>query len=508
MVEVIDWRSNTNFYSRGMWHVYFACFIAFFNSAINGYDLSVFNNLATFKSFGTSFTGNDDFKDNSSKYALTSAILQIGSIIGCFFVGLVSDNIGRRGGMLIGSVIIIIGVILELATSSLDVFILGRFLIGFGVVQVTTAAPTYTVEVAHPQFRARAGAIYNTGWNTTPSINQNNLLPSTVVSYNDADDNPSTWQIPVGIQAAFSAIVLIGCFFIPESPRWLMSKGREDEARKFLVHYHGNDDENHPIVEFTLKEMRDALAEEERQNQASYAALFTGRAMLYRTGLILAIAFFSQYAGSWLASGFTVIVNDQFGFKTAQQQLGLSIGTNILGFIFSQFGAAYVDRLGRRTMLLYGTIAYVVCWLVIILCLNSFNQDQSQRALGIFGWIMIQVFSMIYSFTWTPLNALYPVEILPFSARAKGMALCQLLINAAGVIQSWVLIYGVNAWGWEFDSFYLVFNAFAAVVIYFTFVETKGYTLEKIDEIFEDPNPVKKSLSEIRTYVSASEKKA
>ncbi|KAJ3093369.1 hypothetical protein HK100_006647 [Physocladia obscura] len=148
-----------------MWHVYFACFIAFFNSAINGYDLSVFNNLATFKSFGTSFTGNDDFKDNSSKYALTSAILQIGSIIGCFFVGLVSDNIGRRGGMLVGSVIIIIGVILELATSNLNIFILGRFLIGFGVVQVTTAAPTYTVEVAHPQFRARAGAIYNTGWN-------------------------------------------------------------------------------------------------------------------------------------------------------------------------------------------------------------------------------------------------------------------------------------------------------------------------------------------------------
>jgi sugar porter (SP) family MFS transporter len=486
-----------------MVQVYFACFIAFFNSAINGYDLSVFNNLATFQSFGQSFIGGPGFNLNSSDYALTSSMLQIGSIIGCFFVGLVSDNLGRRGGMITGSVIVILGVILELATSTIGVFITGRFLIGFGVVQVTTAAPTYCVEVAHPQFRARAGAIYNTGWNV-------GAVPASILllamSYVDAPNAPQAWQIPIGIQAVFSGIVLIGCFFIPESPRYMMSTGKEEEAKQFIIHYHGNDQEDHPIVEFTMREMRDALADESRQNQASYAALFTGRAMRYRSGLIVAIAFFSQYAGSWLASGFSVITNAQFGWSTPQSQLGVSIVTSIIGFIVSQFGAAYTDKLGRRTMLLYGTIGYTVCWLIILITLNSFNNDPTQTALGIFGWVMLQVFSIIYSFTWTPLNALYPVEILPYSARAKGMAMCQLFINAAGVIQGWVLVYGVNAWAWKFDAFYLVFNAFAAVVIYFTFVETKGYTLEKIDEIFEDPNPVKKSLSEVRTYVSAADK--
>ncbi|KAJ3345557.1 hypothetical protein HDU83_003941 [Entophlyctis luteolus] len=504
MIEVVDWKKNTNFFHVGMWQIYFACFIAFFNSAINGYDLSIFSNLATSDSFGLSFINQTDFQAHSDKYALTSAILQVGSIMGCFFVSLISDGLGRRGAMIAGSLIIIVGVALELVTTNLNFFIIGRFIIGFGVVQVTTSGPTYTVEVAHPQFRAQAGAIYNTGWNV-------GAIPASIIllggyklckAMSYVDTGPFAWQLPIGVQAAYSGVVLIGCLFIPESPRWLMNKGREEEVRRFLVHYHGNDIDDHPIVETTMREMREALADEAHQNSASYMALFTGRAMLYRTGLLLAIAFFSQYAGSWLATGFTVIVNSQFGFSTKQQQLGLSVGTNIVAFIFSQLGSSLVDRLGRRTMLFYGTIAFVTCWTIILVCLQIFNNDESLQAVGIFGWVMIQVFQMIYSFTWTPLNALYPVEILPYSARAKGMALCQLLINLSGIIQTYVFVFGVNAFGWKFDAFYCVFNAFAAVIIYLYFVETKGYTLEKIDEIFNDDNPVEKSLSQ-RVVVSA-----
>ncbi|KAJ3205006.1 hypothetical protein HDU82_005469 [Entophlyctis luteolus] len=317
------------------------------------------------------------------------------------------------------------------------------------------------------------------------------------------DTTPLSWQLPIALQALFSGVVLVGCFFIPESPRWLLDKGRDEEVRRFLVHYHGNEIEDHPIVEFTLNEMREALEDARRQNTASYMAFFTSIPMLYRTGLLIAVAFFSQYAGSWFASGFNVIVNSQFGFSSPQQQLGLSIVTSILNFVAAQIGASYVERVGRRPMLIYGSMSYVVCWIVILICLQIFNNDSSQTAVGVFGWIVVQVFSMIYSFTWTPLNALYPVEILPYSARAKGMAFCQLLINAASVIQNWVLIYGVNSYGWKWDAFYCVFNVFAGFIIYTHFVETKGYTLEKIEDIFNDPNPVKKSLSEIRQVVSA-----
>jgi len=249
--------------------------------------------------------------------------------------------------------------------------------------------------------------------------------------------------------------------------------------------------------------MRDALEDEKRQNAASYLHLFRGRAMLYRTGLLLAVAFFSQYAGSWVASGFTGLVNGYFGFNTEQAKLGAGIVPGIVGFITSQIACIYLDRIGRRPLLLYGQISYSVCFFLILFCLLAYNPsvDLSDKtpATGSIAWaviafVILQIFSIIYSFCWTPLNALYPVEILPYSARAKGMALCQLFINAANVVQSWVLVYATNAWGFHFFAFFGCFNAFASVIIWKYFPETKGLTLEAIDSIFQDPNPVAKSL--------------
>ncbi|KAJ3115184.1 hypothetical protein HK100_001430 [Physocladia obscura] len=255
----------------------------------------------------------------------------------------------------------------------------------------------------------------------------------------------------------------------------------------------------------TLMEMREAFEDEAVRKTGSYSAFFSGRAMTYRLWLIIAIAFFSQYAGNWLAGGFTVITNAQFGFKTAEQQLSLSIANSVLGFIAGQIGASFCEKIGRRTMIIYGTMGFIGCWTIILICLQIFNANEELTGVGVAGWIVEQVFGLIYCFTWLSLNALYPAEILPYSARAKGLALCQLFINMSGVIQNFVFIYGVDAWGWKFDSFFLFFNIFALVIEYFFFVETRGYSLEKIDIIFNTPNPVKKSISDVRTVVEVTE---
>ncbi|KAJ3408923.1 hypothetical protein HDV05_004680, partial [Chytridiales sp. JEL 0842] len=272
----IDWTQNTDFYTPGFKRIYFACFIAFLNSAINGYDLSLFGGLQVLQSFRDAFNGGIPLENDPNFLAIMISILQIGSVLGCFFVGYICDTLGRKGGMIVGSLIIIAGTILELATNNATVFMAGRFLVGFGVVFVTTAGPTYTVEIAHPHFRGRVGAIYNTGWHV-------GAIPAAVLTFGMTfiADKPIAWQLPVGMQAFFSGMVLIGNFFIPESPRWMMAKGREEEARKFLVHFHGNDKEDHPIVEFTLNEMKIALEDEKLKNQASYFAFFQSRAMLY-----------------------------------------------------------------------------------------------------------------------------------------------------------------------------------------------------------------------------------
>jgi len=228
--------------------------------------------------------------------------------------------------------------------------------------------------------------------------------------------------------------------------------------------------------------------------------LISTRAARYRSFLVLCVSFFSQYAGNWLAGYFEPQIETYFGIVDTHQQLLFNSITGIISFLASLFGVYMVDRFGRRPLLLYGSISYACWYLLIIICLVVYGYDGTHPATGpisagIAAFIFLNAFAISYSLTWTPLNALYPVEVLSNSTRAKGMAMCQLLINAANVFQSYVLSYGLNAYQYKFFSFYLLFNAGAATIIYLYFPETKGRTLEELEEVFQATNVVKASLT-------------
>jgi sugar porter (SP) family MFS transporter len=488
-------EDNIDFYSSGYWALYFSIFIAFLNSAVNGYDLSLLGGLYIFPSFASDFPA----LQTTAGDALVFALLQIGSICGCLFVAPVIDNFGRRGGMLVGSLIIVIGAILEVATTNAAIFQVGRFLIGFGVVFVTTAAPTYVLEVSHPVFRGRATGFYNTGWNV-------GAVPASVLVFAFSYVSGSiSWRIPCVIQGVYSIIVFFGCFFMPESPRWLVAKGRTEEAIKFFVKYHANGNPNAEIVSKQMAEIEETLAEEKAQNAGSWMSLIDNKVGRYRIFLVICVAFFSQYAGNWIAGYFQSQVESYFGINDTHQKLLFNVITSVISFIFGLVGASLVDKVGRRTILLYGTLSYVLWYLLIIICLAVYGYDGTNPATGpisagIAAFVFLQIFAICYSLSWTPLNALYAVEVLSNSTRAKGMAFCQLTINAANVFQSYVLSYGLNTWEYKFFSFFLLFNTLAAVVIYFFFPETKGRTLEELEEIFHAPNVVKASLQPPRGF--------
>jgi sugar porter (SP) family MFS transporter len=475
--------------------LYFSVFIAFLNSAINGYDLSLINGIIAFPSFGAAFNVSWILSPTTPSEAAQKAniinMLQYGSIVGCFFVGSTVDRLGRRRALQVGSAIIILGAIIEIATTNITAFMVGRFMIGFGVVFVTTAAPTYCVEIAAPDWRGRAGAIYNIGWNV-------GSIPASIIlfgfSFITSPTNNAPWQVTLALQAVFSVIVFLGAFVIPESPRWLVSQGRIEEARAFFVKFHAHGDEKAEIVDFQMREITEGISKEKAEHQGSYWSLFDSRANIHRMGIVASVAFFSQYAGNWIPGYFQTSITQYFGITSVEWSLGLNVLNGVVSFIASLIGAYYaVEKFGRRPLLLYGTASYVLWYALIILCVGLFATSGNINA-GIAGYVILYFFAISYSFTWTPLNALYPVEVLNNSNRAKGMAFCQLLINAAGVVQNYALSLGLQAYAWKFFSFYLVFNFVALIVIYFFYPETKGRTLEELDEVFQSSNPVAASF--------------
>lgn len=230
-----------------------------------------------------------DNPEGGADFATLIMLLALGTIVGTFFVGPLMNWLGRRRMMIVGSLVIIVSSLLEVIPKDLLWLQIGRFFVGLGISFVTTSAPTYCVEVAHPVFRGRAGAFYNTGWFV-------GAIPAAVILYGMAFvETDLAWQLPLLLQAVFSGIVLLGSFFIPESPRWLMSKGRMDEAREFFIKYHADGNEHDPIVD---QQINDFLAvNQETKTSSNFLELFKQRDDRYRVFILVCVGFFSQWAG-------------------------------------------------------------------------------------------------------------------------------------------------------------------------------------------------------------------
>ena len=143
--------------------LYASCIIGFLCSTMNGYDGSLLNGLLSNPDFKNFFHGSND----GIWAGLVSSMYQIGSVVAIPFIGPAVDTFGRRAGMLIGALIIVTGTIVQgttISNASINQFMGGRFLLGFGVSIVASAGPVYVVEVSHPAYRGIVTAFYNTFW--------------------------------------------------------------------------------------------------------------------------------------------------------------------------------------------------------------------------------------------------------------------------------------------------------------------------------------------------------
>ncbi|KAJ1551293.1 hypothetical protein HK096_001753 [Nowakowskiella sp. JEL0078] len=443
----------------------------------------------------------NDFGDlshaaNPAINGLLFSLLQMGAVAMFAFVGPVNDKFGRRVGMQVGSVLVILGSILQLASTSIVLFCIGRFLIGGGTCFVVTSAPTYVVEISHPVFRGRATGLYNGGYNF-------GAILSAVLLYvfsQSGVTSSAAWQIPSGLQMVLSVFVLIGCFFIPETPRWLVATGQTERAREFLILYHADGDAASEYVSEQIRAIEWMIETERAMHAGTYLALFNNRPNRVRMFVVVSVGLFSQMAGNWVAGYFQTQVLPYFGVVAESDKLLVNVATAAIAWVASVVGSIFVDKVGRRSYLVYGTFLYTLFFVMLTVVLAIYNQNEvtdspkGPKEMGILAFVLLQLFGIVYAACWTSINALYPVEVLSYSTRAKGMAICQAVVNCANVFQAFVLSYGLNAWKWKFFSFYAVFNAAALVVVYLYFPETSGRTLEELDEVFNSPDPVVKSL--------------
>ncbi|KIM76493.1 hypothetical protein PILCRDRAFT_12734 [Piloderma croceum F 1598] len=468
-------------WSRRMLRLYCVLFVAYLCSATNGFDSNTFGGASALTSFQDYFS-----LHGGSKQGLIAASYVIGNMVGSLGAGQVSDKWGRKYGMGIGSFICLIGAIVQTAAKDANYLIGGRVVLGLGASIAQTAGPAYVVELSHPAYRAVLTGLY-----------QANFFLGTILStwiefgLSYVPGNPQfQWRVPMALQALPSVLVLAFIWFIPETPRWYISHGDDERAREILARYHGGgnldseitrgkqDNDLSPSVILTTGRWWD------------FRGLLRTRGDRHRFFLVACIAFFGQWDLPPTSYYFPLLV-ELAGVTNEHIVLLLNALQTPIMMIAALCGLRQIEKWGRRPTLLFSSTGMCLCVVAITVCTALTSKSPKAGPAGI---AFLYLFLVVFAFVWTPMQALYPVEVLGYNNRAKGLAVMNLLVNTAGLFNTYLPPVAISAVSWRFYLFYATWDAFGVFVIYFTFVETKGRNLEEIDAIFLSEHPVKTSL--------------
>ncbi|EJD04682.1 general substrate transporter [Fomitiporia mediterranea MF3/22] len=468
-----------------IWHIVLGAAVAFTCACSSGYDSSLMTSINGMKVYQDRFNqGNLDVATG-----IIFSIYTFGQMTGSLWAGILCDKLGRRAGMFAGNVVVLIATAVIASAGNRGQFIAGRFLLGMGISVTIIGAPTFAVEIAPPQWRGRITALYNTGY-------FGGAIPAAAISLGtERLTTDWSWRIPILVQCIPAIIVMSVVFFLPESPRWLYLHGREEEAFALLTKYHGNDDPNNPIVKLQIEEFKENI----KQNASDkrwwdFRALIATHNARWRTLMVLLMGIFGQWSGNGLGY-FNLSIYKSLGYNT-QMQFNMNLIGQCLNALVAWFACTLEDRMPRRLVLVWGTFG---CSLMLAANAGfsatwaSYGDGPKNLNIGRAGAAFYILFNLVYAFTYTPLQALYPAECLETTTRAKGLSMKIFVIACTSFISLFCSPIAFGRIGWKYIIVFIFWDAFEAVVWYFLCVETCGYTLEELDEIFSDPNPVKAS---------------
>lgn len=454
-------------------------------SSTNGYDGSMMNGLQSLTQWENDFNN-----PTGQMLGLLNAIQNIGCLCAYPFSPYVTDGLGRRFAILMGAIIMLIATALQSASSSVNMFIGARFLIGFGLTFAASAAPLLISEIAYPSQRGQVTSMYNSMWYLGSIIAAWTTFGSFTIPTSWA------WRIPSILQGLPSVLQVGLIWFVPESPRWLVSKGRDAQALKVLAYYHANGKQDDPLVEYEFSEIKTAIElDREVSANVGWLSLLKTPGNRRRMRIIIALAFFSQWSGNGLVSYYLKRVCDSVGITDPTIQLLINGILNIFNFFVAIFAGLLCDRVGRRRLFITSTIGMTVFWVIQTICLALYS-EHGGAAMGRSVIAMIFLYYAFYDIAFTPLIVSYSVEILPFAIRAKGFVVFNFMVSLSVIFNQYVNPIALEALGWKYYLVYACWLFVEAIFVFFFVVETKNKTLEETAVLFDGPEAAEKISQE------------
>jgi sugar porter (SP) family MFS transporter len=349
------------------------------------------------------------------------AVYQIGCFLGGVVILLKGEAWGRRSSTFWGSLIMIIGTIMQAASFEYGLFVGGRILGGIGNGMVTSTIPTWQSECARPE--RRGFLILLSG-----SLISGGIMISYWVVYGFYFlEGEVRWRFPIMFQSFFTILVMIGLLFLPDSPRWLVMNGRTQDAREVISRLLDKD-EHSSEVEEEISQITTALGFQ--QQGGNFARLITGGPSQNRRRTILGIAaqFFQQICGINLITYYaTFVFENSLGFGPQLSRLLAALnGTEY--FLASLISLPLIERVGRRKLMLFGAFGMMIS-MAILAGATSTGETNEQGApqlsttYGVTAVVFLFAFNTFFAVGWLGMTWLYPAEVTNLQTRIQANAL-------------------------------------------------------------------------------------
>jgi len=403
------------------------------------------------------------------KELIVSSVL-FGAMFGSLFSGQLTDKYGRRRLMLIISGLFITGTLIAACANHISAILFGRLFIGFAIGMGSYTAPLYIAEVS--PYELRGGLV---------SLNQLaitlGILSSYIINYIFTNAQGS-WRWMFGIGLVPALLLSLGMFFLPESPRWLVKQNRIDDAIKTLKHLRNSDDVSHEI-----NEIRHSL----QLKQASFREIFAPwiRPVLF-LGAMLGLI--QQVTGINTIIYYAPSIFQLAGFHDTSSSILATVGIGIVNVLSTIFAIYYLDKLGRRPLLLTGLVGMGLSLLGLSIAFHNTSADLLRYlAIGCtFSFIICFAFSL-GAILWLAVSEIFPLEV---RATAMGVAVFSCWLWNFAVSSTFLTL--LNALGPSATFLlYAVMCVFSFVFCYYKMPETNGVTLEQIEENIRQGMPLR-----------------
>ncbi|KAL1964529.1 hypothetical protein VTN77DRAFT_6826 [Rasamsonia byssochlamydoides] len=471
------------------YRVYILTSIAYLGSLLFGYDTGVMGSVLALTSFKKDFglpTDSSGFA--SSKNAQVSSnvvsLLTAGCFFGSIFAAILNDRIGRRYSLMIFSVVFLLGAALQVgAHHEIGMIYGGRVVAGLGIGGMSSITPVFVSENCPPHIRGRVAGLFQ----------EFLVIGSTFAYWLDygvslhIPEGTKQWRVPVAIQLIPGGLMLIGLFFLKESPRWLMKQGRHEEALQSLA-YIRNEPTNSEVVEKEIAEIRASLEEELAATEGITWREVLHKGNRYRFFLAFCIMFWQQFSGTNSIGYYAPEIFETVGVSKTNSSL---FATGVYGtvkvvatLVFLLVG---IDFWGRKNSLVGGALWMASMMFIIGAVLATHppntNSDTVSHA-SIAMVTMIYLYVIGYSASWGPTPWVYLSEIFPTRLRAYGVgvgAATQWLFN---FVITEITPTAVNHIGWRTFLMFGIFCLAMGIFVFFFVKETKGRSLEDMDVLF------------------------